>query len=114
MARRPGLTELPFWPRLLSHDEAARYVGVSTKVFDQEVRQGIWPPALRRGARGGRLTWDRVSLDKAADRAASVEEAAEPGATGPAHSEADAAYWMERIRATSARKRSAGKTSRPR
>lgn len=57
-------------PRYLSREEAAAYVGVSTTTFDPEVRDGWWPPARRRGGRLGRLTWDRVMLDAAADRAA--------------------------------------------
>ena len=28
----------------------------------------MWPPPLRRGGRGGLLTWDVVALDRAADR----------------------------------------------
>jgi hypothetical protein len=66
--RRAPLSDLPFWPRYLSRNEAARYVGVSVDVFDIEVDNGHWPPARRRGGRGGRLTWDRLALDAAADR----------------------------------------------
>lgn len=66
--RRPPLSELPFWPRYLSREESARYVGVSPDVFDGEVDAGHWPQARRRGGKGGRLTWDRLSLDAAADR----------------------------------------------
>jgi len=101
--KRPPLTDLPFWPRLLSRDEAARYVGVSAAVFDEEVRAGLWPPAWRRGARNGRLTWDRKMLDLAADRASGLQGVAGPAPTGPAYSEQDAAYWMEKIDATSTR-----------
>jgi hypothetical protein len=66
--RRAPLSDLPFWPRYLSREEAARYVGVSPDVFDTEVDIGHWPAARRRGGKGGRLTWDRLSLDAAADR----------------------------------------------
>lgn len=59
-------------PRYLSREEAAAYVGVSPNVFEAEVRQGYWPPARRRGAREGRLTWDRILLDLAADRFAGI------------------------------------------
>jgi hypothetical protein len=61
------LTDLPFWPRFLSRAEAARYVGVSEDVFADEVAGGHWPQARRRGGKGGRLTWDRLALDAAAD-----------------------------------------------
>ena len=65
-------------PRYLSREEAAAYVGVSPNVFEAEVRQGYWPPARRRGARDGRLTWDRVLLDLAADRWAGIVHASAP------------------------------------
>lgn len=66
--RRAPLVDLPFWPRYLSREESARYVGVSADVFDIEVHAGHWPSARRRGGKGGRLTWDRLALDAAADR----------------------------------------------
>jgi hypothetical protein len=75
MSRTP-VGELPDWPRMLGREEAARYLGVSDDVFDQEVRAGLWPPALRRGLRGGRLTWDRLALDRAADRASGLDQPA--------------------------------------
>ena len=65
------LSDCPFWPRYLTREHAALYVGVSTDTFDDEVRDGIWPSPRRRGGRGGRLTWDRAALDAAADRALS-------------------------------------------
>ena len=67
-ARRPSLTDLPFWPRYLSREQAAAYVGVSPDTFENEVARGYWPAARRRGDKGGRLTWDRCALDAAADR----------------------------------------------
>lgn len=60
-------------PRFLSRTEAAAYVGVSTSTFDQEVSLGWWPGARRRGAKGTRLTWDRLLLDAAADRASGLQ-----------------------------------------
>lgn len=56
----------PNWPLYLSRDEAARYVGVSPNVFDDEVTAGAWPAASRRGIKGGRVTWYRPALDAAA------------------------------------------------
>ncbi len=55
-------------PRFLSVCQAAAYVGVSADTFLGEVVLGWWPEALRRGAKGRRLTWDRLALDAAADR----------------------------------------------
>lgn len=100
---RVALTDLPFWPRMLSREEAARYVGVSDDVFDQEVKAGIWPPALRRGAKGGRGTWDRIMLDRAADRASGLEAVAAPAGTGAAHSDEGRQRALEQINATSTR-----------
>jgi hypothetical protein len=85
VTRRAALVDLPFWPRLLSREEAARYVGVSPAVFEGEVKQGVWPPALRRGARQGRQTWDRLALDRAADQASGLAEA--PRAVAAAETE---------------------------
>ncbi len=81
--RRAPLAALPFWPRYLSRDEAARYVGVSPDVFDDEVDGEHWPQARRRGGKGGRLTWDRLALDAAADRDSGIGQLVEPEAPGP-------------------------------
>ena len=54
-------------------------MGVSSTTFDREVMDGWWPPARRRGAKGTRLTWDRVLLDAAADRAGGLQGTATPG-----------------------------------
>lgn len=69
----PGLT-----PRFLSREQAARYLGVGTTVFDAEVQAGLWPQPMRRGARDGRLTWDRHLLDAWADAASGLHRAAVP------------------------------------
>lgn len=81
--RRAPLASLPFWPRYLSREEAARYVGVSPDVFDTEVDTGHWPVARRRGGKGGRLTWDRVSLDAAADLASGIGQPNAEPVAGP-------------------------------
>jgi hypothetical protein len=79
--RRAPLSQLPFWPRYLSRDEAARYVGVSPDVFDVEVDDKQWPQARRRGGKGGRLTWDRLALDVAADRDSGIGQSEEVDTT---------------------------------
>lgn len=69
-AKVTDLTDLPFWPRLLSRDQAARYVGVSATQFTKEVAAGRWPAPERRGQggnRSGRLLWDRALLDRRQD-----------------------------------------------
>lgn len=68
----PDAKPLPGWPRYLSRDEAAAYVGVSASTFDDEVLAGWWPAPRRRGLKGGRCTWDRLALDAFADRAAGL------------------------------------------
>jgi hypothetical protein len=79
VTRRAPLTDLPFWPRYLSRDEAARYVGVSAEMFDEEVAGGHWPGPRRRGRAGGRLTWDRLLLDAAADRDSGIGDPSPAG-----------------------------------
>ena len=80
-ARKADLAELPHWPRYLSREQAASYVGVSPNVFDAEVQAGVWPKAERRGrseSKRPRLTWDRRLLDRAGD----VRSGLTPSSTG--------------------------------
>jgi hypothetical protein len=101
--RRASLERLPFWPRHLSREEAARYVGVCPEVFDTEVAAGLWPAARRRGAKGGRLTWDRCALDATSDRDAGLgppDSEAAPPVTG---------IWGERGRGETKGKRTEGR-----
>jgi len=64
-AARADLTGLPFWPRGLSLDQAAAYVGVSPNTFLEEVKQSLWPAAEHRGRR---TIWDRADIDSYWDR----------------------------------------------
>jgi hypothetical protein len=59
-------------PRFLTREQAAAYVGVGVTTFEQEVALGMWPQPMRRGQRAARVTWDRLALDAAADRAAGL------------------------------------------
>ncbi|CCC96863.1 hypothetical protein [Azospirillum baldaniorum] len=68
---------LPDWPRCLSRDQAAAYVGVSPGKFDQEVADGIWPSGE---TRGGRILWDRVLLDKWQDERSGLVQQSMPAA----------------------------------
>lgn len=65
----PAETALPpgLIPRFLSRAQAAAYLGVSTDTFTAEVAAGTWPQGRPRGDKGGKLTWDRILLDRAAD-----------------------------------------------
>lgn len=50
------------WPRGLSRDEAARYIGIGTTLFDQMVVDGRMPqPRII----NSRKVWDRIDLDAA-------------------------------------------------
>jgi hypothetical protein len=49
-------------PRGLSRVQAAAYIGVSPWVFDEMVKDGRMPQAIRINSR---LVWDRVQLDEA-------------------------------------------------
>ena len=60
---KPALAALPHWPRLLSEEQAAAYVGVSASSFRERIGDP-WPAAIRIGRR--RL-YDRLALDSAVD-----------------------------------------------
>lgn len=105
MKRSAPLEALPFWPRYLTREEAARYTAVSVDVWDDEVRRGLWPPARKRGLNHGKLTWDRRLIDNAADRDSGIIGVGEPAATGPPDSAEEAAHALEMIHATSTRNR---------
>ena len=90
------IKDLPGWPRWLSEEQAAAYVGVSVTMFRDEVRSGIWPAGRNRGRgtkRNGCVRWDRKELDASSDaglkslkpgrRRETLEEAAESWAGQP-------------------------------
>lgn len=64
MTRSFADDRLPHWPLYLSREEAARYVGVSPTLFDSEVAAGMWPAPVKRGEKGGRVTWYRPAIDR--------------------------------------------------
>lgn len=66
-AGRTDIQGLPFWPRGLSAEQAAAYVGVSVNTFLEEVKAGRWPEPQRRGRNGGRKIWDRRQIDQRYD-----------------------------------------------
>jgi hypothetical protein len=65
----PGLA-----PRFLTRAEAARYLGVGPDTFADEVAAGIWPQGWPRGGKGGKLTWDRLLLDRVADGRSGLQQ----------------------------------------
>jgi hypothetical protein len=74
--------------RFLTREQAAAYVGVSARTFAAEVAAGMWPAPLRRGGRGGALTWDCRLLDRAADRLAGLADAIKDSALEAAEAQA--------------------------
>ncbi len=67
-SRREAALPNGLTPRYLSREEVAAYVGVSPRTFDEEMQSGQWPQPRKRGAKGARVTWDRVLIDAFADR----------------------------------------------
>lgn len=56
--------DIPGWPRGLSREMAAAYVGLSVTTFLDGVRRNEWPAPM---AIGRRRVWDRAALDKVFD-----------------------------------------------
>lgn len=96
---------LPFWPRLLSREQAARYCGISADTFDGLVERGAVPKSVSLpGVR--RTLWDRGRLDDALDRlVGGIHEASDGGR------EARKANWKARHEGGS---EGAGRRQRPR
>jgi hypothetical protein len=59
---------LPGWPRWLTEELAAAYVGLGQDAFRKEVAAGVWPAPRKAGRYGGRNVWDRTRLDEVSDR----------------------------------------------
>ena len=74
-AARSDLRDLPDWPRLLSREQAAAYVGVSVGMLESRIGDPF-PAPIRIG---GRKLYDRRALDKAVDSLSGI----------PPHSPAD-------------------------
>lgn len=53
---------IPYPPRGLNREEAARYVGVGTSTFDKLIEEGRMPRPLRIGKR---VVWDRLKVEAA-------------------------------------------------
>jgi predicted DNA-binding transcriptional regulator AlpA len=65
MNRRPTSRASTQPRRGLDHDEAAIFVGVTARAFDQMVTDGRLPPPVELE---GEFVWDLVQLDRAMDR----------------------------------------------
>lgn len=78
-ARRADIADLPAWPRGLSLEQAAAYVGVTPPTFAKHVR--VTPIRI-----GGRVLYDRTAIDRWLDDAA----------TG-GNPDASNDQWLERL-----------------
>jgi len=96
--RRAATLPAGLVPLYLSAEEAAAFLGVSARTFAEEVAQGWWPTARRRGAKGGRLTWYRPALEAAAAALHAPADAAQalPSAETTAAAEAAALAGLEK------------------
>lgn len=62
--RRPSALPPDTWPRGMSREVAARYIGVSVGKFDEMVADKRMPKPVRIDRR---VVWDRRAVDKAFD-----------------------------------------------
>jgi hypothetical protein len=84
-AKRLPPEGLPNWPRWLTAELAAAYVGVGLNKFREEITAGVWPaknPKLGR--------WDRAALDQASDRLSNPSYGATERLLGRLRGEKDA------------------------
>ena len=72
--RKPALADMPQWPRLLSEEQAAAYVGLSLNAFRARIGNP-WPAAIRIGRR---KLYDRNALDRTVDGLAPRESESSP------------------------------------
>lgn len=91
-----------FEPRFLSREDAAAYLGVCPNTFDSEVKSGMWPPPMRRGAKLRAVTWDRRALDAAADRHSGL---ANPASSADTIAVPEVDTWADQINAEIAEER---------
>jgi predicted DNA-binding transcriptional regulator AlpA len=62
VAERENILPMSLPPRGLSRVQSAAYIGVSATLFDELVKDGRMPQAIRLNSR---LVWDRLQLDLA-------------------------------------------------
>jgi predicted DNA-binding transcriptional regulator AlpA len=67
---------IPFWPRLLSADFAAAYMGIGETFFLDCVSKHTLPAPVRLGRR---KLWDRHMLDQCVDAMIGLDEPAAKG-----------------------------------
>lgn len=69
-----SLANMPYWPLMLSDEQAAAYVGLSRESFRRAVDSGDYPHPVR--SHGRRVLWYRPGLDQAAAELAGLRIAA--------------------------------------
>ena len=81
-AAQDRLAALGLAPRGLSLDLAAAYVGLTPKVFLDDVKAGRFPQPSRHGKADSRkpqrTVWDRDALDRAMDKLSKLDGKAAP------------------------------------
>jgi len=56
--------EMPFWPRMMRRETAARYCELSINAFEREIAEGRLPlPVIL----GGQNRWSRTAIDEAVE-----------------------------------------------
>lgn len=64
----------PRWPKVLGQHQAARYVGLTVKIFKRAVELGKLPPPVYFASRNP--VWHRDLLDAAVDAVFNVDDIA--------------------------------------
>jgi predicted DNA-binding transcriptional regulator AlpA len=75
MRERANVLPGSLTPRGLSRVQAAAYIGVSPSLFDEMVRDGRMPQAIRINSR---VLWDRLQVDEAFAALSHVREGGDP------------------------------------
>lgn len=70
VASRADLEGLPDWPRGMSADQAAAYVGESKTLFLEKVSRRQWPQPRQEGRRA---IWDKALLDLSYNRTSGLD-----------------------------------------
>jgi predicted DNA-binding transcriptional regulator AlpA len=73
-----NLSRLPGWPRWLTTELAAAYLGVSAGTFIQLRKTSDFPRPYALAADGGLLRYDRYELDEWSDRKRGAADWGEP------------------------------------
>jgi hypothetical protein len=82
------LVGLPGWPRRLSREQAAKFVGVSPALFDTKVADKTLPGPI--AGWGRRKLWDTKALELALDKEIGLSGQSAPSLVDPISEAVDA------------------------